>query len=132
MGIHTRGSSMGVAGTMGWSQPCHNPLQHVRKHSKGRGDLAGTRGLGLSQLCDVRQSISHSEPQGVSSPRGDSQMEDLQDSPRNKILRFHTTEEGRSTREMGVGRLVSPSPGRVLKTECPCLPIARFLPFLYD
>lgn len=131
-GLHARGSSAGVAGgAMGLSQPCHTPLQHIRKNSKGSGDLAGAKALGLSQLCDVRQVISHSEPQGVSSPRGDSQIEGLKDSPRNKILRLHTTEEGTNMREMGVGRLVSPSPGRVLKTECPCLLITQFLSFLY-
>lgn len=128
--IHTSGSSTGAAGAMGLSQPCHTPLQHIRKNSKGSGDLTGTKALGLSQLCDVRQVISHSEPQGISSPRGEGQIEGLKDSPRNKILRLHT-EEGTSTREMGVGRLASPSPGRVLKTECPCLPIAQFLSFLY-
>ena len=45
--LHRSGGDNGAEPTL------PQPLQRISKHSKGSGDLTGTKGGGLSQLCDI-------------------------------------------------------------------------------
>lgn len=73
---HTRASSMRASGYSAAEPTLQTPSNTEISIPKWVGTSPGATGLGLSQLCDIRQIINLSESWRVSSVSGNSQIED--------------------------------------------------------